>query len=74
MTVELIQSLIIWGLALFLVSIIIVLIVPKWRKKITKPKIYSKRDNDLTQFPNLIGIIYYPVIWLFRLIMSIFKG
>lgn len=74
MTVELLQRLIIWGLVLFLVIIIIVLIVPKWRKKITEPEMYSKRDNNLTHFPDLIGLIYYPIIWLFRLIMSIFKG
>ncbi|OTG62957.1 hypothetical protein B9T25_14235 [Acinetobacter sp. ANC 4470] len=74
MTAELLQKLIIWGLILFLLGIILILIFPKWRKKITEPKVYSKRDNIFIYIPDFIGLIFYPVIWLFRLIMSVFKG
>jgi len=69
MSAELLQSISIGCLSLFL---IIMLIHPKWRKKITEPHIYSSKRSFVSSLANLLEFIFYPILWIFKILKSLF--
>ncbi|MFD1436956.1 hypothetical protein HLH14_12315 [Acinetobacter sp. ANC 4282] len=73
MTPELLLTIIQSAIGLFTIIIIVMLIHPKWRKRITEPK----EDTPIKQrgYGLFYGMefILYPVFWLFKIIFSIFK-
>lgn len=58
MSAELLQSISIGCLSLFLIIMIIMLIHPKWRKKITEPHIYSSKRSFVSSLANLLEFIF----------------
>ena len=73
MTSELLQTIIQCALGLTLILIIVMLIHPKWRKKLTQPEVYSPRKQRGIGLVCGIEFIFYPIFGLFKIIFSIFK-
>ena len=64
--VDHLQSIVSISLMLFLFCILIMLIHPKWRKKITEPKLYSK-STTTNNLGDLVELITLPLKLLFNL-------
>lgn len=73
MNTESLQSIIMIFLSLFLIVIFIMLIHPQWRKKITEPQIYSPKNKSTLYIADLLSLIIYPIIWLFKILKSLFN-
>ena len=73
MTPERLLSSIQIAIGIFAVVIVILLIIPKWRKKLTQPEAYSPRKQRGIGLLYGIEFIFYPILGLFKIIFSIFK-
>ena len=62
MTSELLQTIIQCALGLTLILIIVMLIHPKRRKKLTQPEVYSPRKQRGIDLVCGIEFIFYPIL------------
>ena len=68
--VDHLQSIISISLMLFLIFILIMLIQPKWRKKITEPDITTRKQPSVINLSDLLDILYLPIKAILKLFSS----
>ena len=68
--VDHLQSIISLSLMLFLFCILIMLIHPKWRKKITEPDITTRKQPSVINLSDLLDILYLPIKAILKLFSS----
>lgn len=68
--VDHLQSIISISLMLFLIFILIMLIHPKWRKKITEPDITTRKQPSVINLSDLLDILYLPIKAILKLFSS----
>ena len=73
MTPELLLTIIQAFIGIFVLVIVIMLIYPKWRKKITEPKGDTSKRQRGSDWADGLELIFIPIYWLIKLIAGIFK-
>ena len=73
MTSELLLTIIQVSIGIFVLVIVIMLIYPKWRKKITEPKGDTSKRQRGSDWADGLELIFIPIYWLIKLIAGIFK-
>lgn len=73
MTPELLLFTIQIAIGIFALVIVIMLIHPKWRKKITEPKGNTFKRQRGSDWADGLELIFIPISWLIKLIAGIFK-
>lgn len=73
MTPELLLFTIQIAISIFVLVIVIMLIYPKWRKKITDPKGNTPKRQRGSDWADGLELIFIPIYWLIKLIAGIFK-
>ncbi|PJI36545.1 hypothetical protein CU318_03195 [Acinetobacter pseudolwoffii] len=73
MTSELLLIIIQASIGIFALVIVIMLIYPKWRKKITEPKGDTSKCQRGSNWADGLEFIFYPIYWLIKIIIAIFK-
>jgi len=73
MTPELLLTTIQASIGIFVLVIVIMLIYPKWRKKITEPKADTSKRQRHSDWADGLELIFTPIYWLIKLIIGIFK-
>ncbi|MFW1755358.1 hypothetical protein [Acinetobacter wanghuae] len=58
---------------LFLLTLIIMLLHPKWRKGLFQAYPETARRSKLTHLADGLELLIYPIIWLFKIISATFK-
>lgn len=73
MTPELLLTIIQIAIGLFALVIIILLLIPKCRKQLSELQAEPRRKQRGLGLANGIEVIFYPIVWLFRIIAAILK-
>jgi len=73
MTPELLLFTLQIAIGIFALVIVIMLIYPKWRKKITEPKGDTSKRQRGSHWADGLELIFIPIYWLIKLIAGIFK-
>ncbi|MFZ0023717.1 hypothetical protein [Acinetobacter sp.] len=73
MTPELLLAIIQTAIGLFALVIIILLLIPKCRKRLSEMQPEPRRKQRGLGLVNGIEVIFYPIYWLIKLIAGIFK-
>lgn len=73
MTPELLLTIIQTALGIFAVVITILLLIPKCRKQLSELQPESRRKQRGLGLANGIEVIFYPIYWLIKIVIAIFK-
>ncbi len=73
MTPELLNAIIQIAIGLFALVIIILLIIPKSRKRLSKAHPEPRRKQRSLDLVDGLKFIFYPIYWLIKIIIAIFK-
>lgn len=73
MTPELLLTIIQIAIGLFALVIIILLLIPKCRKQLSELQPEPRRKQQGLGLANGIEVIFYPVYWLIKIVIAIFK-
>lgn len=72
MTTELLLTIIQVAIGIFAVVIVLLLIIPKSRKWLSEMQPEPRRKQRGLDLP-IIEVIFYPIYWLIKIIIAIFK-
>lgn len=73
MTPELLLTIIQISIGLFALVIIILLLIPKCRKQLSELQPEPRRKQRGLGSANGIEVIFYPIYWLIKIVIAIFK-
>ena len=73
MTPELLNIIIQIIISLFALVIIILLIIPKCRKRLSEMQSTPSRKQRSLDLVDGLEFIFYPIYWLIKIIIAIFK-
>ncbi|MCU4420968.1 hypothetical protein [Acinetobacter lwoffii] len=73
MTPELLNIIIQIIISLFALVIIILLIIPKCRKRLSEMQSTPRRKQRSLDLVDGLEFIFYPIYWLIKIIIAIFK-
>lgn len=73
MTPELLLTIIQISIGLFALVIIILLLIPKCRKQLSELQPEPRRKQRGLGLANGIEVIFYPIYWLIKIVIAIFK-
>ncbi|ATO18380.1 hypothetical protein BS636_01170 [Acinetobacter sp. LoGeW2-3] len=73
MTPELLLAIIQIAIGVFALIITILLLIPKCRKWLSEMQPEPRRKQRGLGLSNGIEVIFYPIYWLFKIIVAIFK-
>ncbi|WP_168406222.1 hypothetical protein [Acinetobacter indicus] len=73
MTTELLLTIIQVAIGIFAVVIVLLLIIPKSRKWLSEMQPEPRRKQRGLDFSYGIEVIFYPIYWLIKIIIAIFK-
>ncbi|AVH14863.1 hypothetical protein CAP42_14070 [Acinetobacter indicus] len=73
MTTELLLTIIQVAIGIFALVIIILLMIPKYRKWLSERQPEPRRKQRGLDFSDGIEVIFYPIYWLIKIIIAIFK-
>lgn len=73
MTPELLLTIIQIAIGLFALVIIILLLIPKCRKQLSELQPEPRRKQRGLGLANGIEVIFYPIYWLIKVVIAIFK-